>query len=166
MYTHTRARARAHTQTDRQTRAVRDNPGSMASRTPTHIHGLSSLSLSQGTNSVWSELLPPLGPPPLQGNSLTLAVYCSTISRSVVLHRAVAGNYAKGGWKEKKKCVCVCIADSLSRIGIFPSKGSWGHGIVRRHGMCMHASFQFINFFIFFFILFRTLSLHRRGMPS
>lgn len=60
-YTHTHTRTRTHTQTDRRTRGVRDNPGSLSFSLPPPISLVSPL--SQGTNSVWSEMLPPLGPP-------------------------------------------------------------------------------------------------------
>lgn len=53
-YAHTRAH------THRRTRGVRDCPWVHVIFPPTHIHAMVSHSLlSQGTNSVWSELLPP-----------------------------------------------------------------------------------------------------------
>lgn len=114
---------------------------------------------------------PPSPPPPLQGNSLSQSVYCLLLSL-VVLHCAVSGRQlCKKGVEREKKNVYVCALPTFSHYLPFPSKGaswSWerawhGHAGI---GMCMHHHRFNSTFYIFYFILFRTLSLHRRGMPS
>lgn len=116
----------------------------------------------------------PFGPsycppsPPSPGElTLTLTVCLLFLLSLVVLHRAVAGSYAKGGVEREKKCVCVCTADFLAYVSSLPSKGgSWSwerawHGYAGI-GMCMHHRFN-STFLYFFFILFRTLSLFIAG---
>lgn len=113
MYTHTRTRTR--TQTDRRTRGVRDRSWVLVLSSPpppTYIHGLSSLSLFKVRIPFGPRCCPPR--PPLSRGTHSLSLSTVYLLSLVVLHRAVPGNYAKGGVEREKKNVSVCIADFLA----------------------------------------------------
>lgn len=172
MYTHTHTRTR--TQTDGQTDGQGElgttlGPCPFFSPPPTHILGLSSLSLFKVRIPFGPSYCPPslLPFPPLQGNSLSLSTVYSLLSL-VVLHRAVPGScLQKGGRKRKKKCVCVYALPTFSHtVSSLPSKGDvlvLGKGMAwpRWHWHVHASSFQF-NFFIFF-LYFSARSLFVAG---
>lgn len=142
LYTHTHTRAHTH----RQTRGVRDCPW-VHVIFPPPISMPWSLTLSSlkvripfGPSYCPPSPLPP--PSPFSRGTHSHGLLSTISSTTPYSGRQLF----QGGWGEKKK---MCVHCRLSRIHIFPSKGSWGHGMARRHVhgmMAWHASFQF-NFF-------------------